>query len=215
VDGDLASCGVRVREGVEREGWFDLSTLREPYRVEGKKTLGYELAEQFGWELPDAIVYPTGGGTGLVGMWKAFEEIEQLGLVAGGQRPRMVAVQAAGCAPIVRAVEEGTATAARWAEPRTYAAGLRVPSPVGDRLILGAIRESGGTAVAVADEEMAIGQLEIARGEGMFACPEAGAALAGLRRLVERGLVDRDERIVLFNTGSGLKYPRVPGLHVP
>jgi threonine synthase len=214
VDGDIADCGVRVRERAESEGWFDLSTLREPYRLEGKKTLGYELAEQTGFELPDVVVYPTGGGTGLVGMWKAFEELEQLGLVAPGRRPRMIAVQAGGCAPIVRAFEAGLDHAARWEQPRTYASGLCVPSAVGDQLILDALRSSGGTAISVTDEAMACGQLELARLEGVFGAPESGATLAALHRLVEHGLVLSDERIVLFNTGTGLKYPRVPGLRV-
>ncbi len=215
IQGSIADCGLHVKEGREREGWFDLSTLKEPYRLEGKKTMGYELAEQLGWTLPDVVVYPTGGGTGLIGMWKAFEELEQLGLVAAGRRPRMVSVQAARCAPIVRALETGAPRAERWDNPRTYASGLRVPAPFADRLILRAIRESGGTAVAVTDEEMAREQLELARGEGIFACPEGGATLAALRRLVERGEVGADERIVLFNTGTGLKYPKIPGLRVP
>jgi threonine synthase len=214
VEGDISHCGTRVRDGAESEGWFDLSTLREPYRLEGKKTLGYELAEQFDWDLPEVVVYPTGGGTGLVGMWKAFEELEQLGLVRGGRRPRMVVVQATGCAPMVRAFEAGEASAEPWRHPFTYASGLRVPGAIGDRLILRAVRESRGTAVAVTDDEMAAAQLEIARGEGIFACPEGGATLAALRRLVDSGQIDREERVVLFNTGTGLKYPRIPGLHI-
>jgi len=215
VDGDIADCGVYVREGSEREGWIDLSTLREPYRLEGKKTMGYELAEQFDWELPDVVVYPTGGGTGLIGMWKAFEEMEELGLLPAGRRPRMVSVQAAECAPIVRAFEEGAETAERWSDPRTYAAGLRVPAAIGDRLILRALRDSGGTAVAVADEEMASGQLEMARGEGIFPAPEGGATVAAVRRLIEAGWIGADDRVVLFNTGSGLKYPEIPSLRLP
>jgi len=212
VAGDISHCGARVREGVAREGWLDLSTFREPYRLEGKKTLGYEIAEQLGWELPDVIVYPTGGGTGLVGMWKAFEELERLGLVRGARRPRMIVVQASGCAPLVRAHESGASRAPAWDDPRTYARGLRVPATLGDHLVLRAVRESGGTAVAVSDPEIAEAQLQIARGEGVFACPEGGAALAGLRRVVASRGVDRGERIVLFNTGTGLKYPHVPGL---
>jgi threonine synthase len=214
VDGDIGDCGARVREAAPRERWFDLSTLREPYRLEGKKTLGYELAEQLGWRLPDVVVYPTGGGTGLIGMWKAFRELEQLGLVRG-KRPRMIAVQAAGCAPIVRAWDARAQEAERWPDPRTYASGLRVPATLGDRLILNALRESGGMALAVEDEEMAAGQLEMARGEGIFPAPEGGAALAGLRRLCAARRIDPAERVVLFNTGSGLKYPRIPGLRVP
>lgn len=215
VDGDIVDCGVRVREQAATEGWFDLSTLREPYRLEGKKTLGYELAEQLGWQLPDVVVYPTGGGTGLVGMWKAFEEMEQIGLLESGKRPRMVAVQAAGCAPIVRAFAAGENRAVRWEAPQTYAAGLRVPSAVGDTLILEALRASGGTALAVSDEAMAAAQLELARLEGIFGAPEGGATVAALQDLVARGEIDASERIVLFNTGSGLKYPRIPGLRVP
>jgi len=215
VRGDIAECGRAMRAREDAEGWFDLSTLREPYRLEGKKTLGYEIAEQLGWSLPDVIVYPTGGGTGLIGMWKAFEEMEQLALVPAGRRPRMVAVQAAGCAPIVEAFEADAPAAAAWEGARTYAAGLRVPSPLGDRLILQALRESGGTAIAVTDAEIAEGQLAIARGEGIFACPEGGATLAAARKLVEGGFLRPSDRVVLFNTGTGLKYPKVPGLQVP
>jgi threonine synthase len=215
VEGDIADCGAHVREGAAEHGWFDLSTLKEPYRLEGKKTMGYELAEQFDWDLPDVVVYPTGGGTGLVGMWKAFEELEQLGLVSPGRRPKMVSVQATGCAPIVRAFEGGETKATKWERPRTYASGLRVPMAVGDRLILSAIRSSGGTALAVSDEQMAAAQLEMARGEGIFPAPEGGATLAATRRLVEDGFIDPGERVVLFNTGTGLKYPDIPHLEVP
>jgi threonine synthase len=215
VDGDIADCGALVRDDREGCGWFDLSTLREPYRLEGKKTMGYELAEQFDWSLPDVVVYPTGGGTGLVGMWKAFGEMEQLGLLRPGRRPRMISVQASGCAPIVRAFEEGADSAVRWEHPRTYASGLRVPAAIGDSLILDALRKSGGTAVAVTDEEMAAGQLEMARGEGIFPAPEGGATVAAVKKLVERGELEAKETVVLFNTGSGLKYPRIPGLRVP
>jgi threonine synthase len=215
IQGDISHCGVRVREGQASEGWFDLSTLREPYRLEGKKTMGYELAEQLGWKLPDVIVYPTGGGTGLIGMWKAFEEMEELGLLEPGNRPRMVVVQAEGCAPMVRAFENKQTRAVAWKNPRTYASGLRVPSAIGDRLILAVLRESGGTAVAVGEKEMAGAQLEICRGEGIFACPEGGATLAALRRLVRSGFVSSKDEVVLFNTGTGLKYPDVPGLRVP
>jgi len=214
VDGDISDCGVRVREGKESEGWMDLSTLKEPYRLEGKKTMGYELAEQFGWELPEVIVYPTGGGTGLVGMWKAFEELKQLGLVKGEHRPRMVSVQAAGCALIVRAFEAGETRAGSWENPVTYARGLRVPKAIGDSLMLQTLRESQGAALAVTDDEMARAQLEMARGEGIFACPEGGATLAALRRLVDEGEVGPEERIVLFNTGTGLKYPDIPAPRV-
>jgi threonine synthase len=215
VRGDIAVCGKAMREAEGAERWFDMSTLREPYRAEGKKTLGYEIAEQLGWKLPDVIVYPTGGGTGLVGMWKAFEEMEQLGLIVPGRRPRMVAVQAEGCAPVVEAFVSGAKKATAWAGARTYASGLRVPSPLGDLLILQALRESGGTAIAVSDEAMAKAQLELARGEGIFACPEGGATLAAARELVASGFLSPGDKVVLFNTGSGLKYPRIPGLHVP
>jgi len=214
VRGDISSCGRAMREHDDAKAWFDLSTLREPYRVEGKKTLGYEIAEQLGFKLPDVIIYPTGGGTGLIGMWKAFEELEQLGLVATGHRPRMVAVQAAGCAPIVEAMNAEAKTATPWVDPRTYASGLRVPAPLGDALILQALRESGGTALAVTDDEMAKGQLELARGEGVFACPEGGATLAAARLLVASGFIAPTDVLVLFNTGTGLKYPKIPGLRV-
>jgi threonine synthase len=214
IPGDIADCGAHVREGTARHGWFDLSTLREPYRLEGKKTMGYELAEQFDWTLPDVVVYPTGGGTGLIGMWKAFEELERLGLVESGGRPRMVVVQAAGCAPMVEAFEQGRDGAERWEDPRTYASGLRVPSAVGDYLILQAVRESAGIAVAVTDEEMAAAQLELARGEGIFPAPEGGATVVAARKLRDSGFLSRDDRVVLFNTGTGLKYPDIPGLRV-
>lgn len=215
IDGDIADCGAIVRDGAVEHGWFDLSTLREPYRLEGKKTLGYELAEAFEGDLPDVVVYPTGGGTGLVGMWKAFDELESLGLVPRGRRPRMVVVQAEGCAPMVRAFEGGRTSAERWEHPRTYASGLRVPSAIGDYLIQRVLRESAGTALAVSDRDMARGQLDLARGEGVFAAPEGGATLAALRVLVADGWVGPEERVVLFNTGTGLKYPRIPDLVVP
>ncbi|MCP3979521.1 MAG: threonine synthase [bacterium] len=213
--GDIADCGALVREGTEREGWFDLSTLKEPYRLEGKKTMGYELAEQLDWTLPDVVVYPTGGGTGLIGMWKAFAELERMGLLRDARRPRMVSVQADGCAPIVRAFERGEDTAERWKDPWTYASGLRVPAAVGDHLILDALRESDGIAIAVSDERMAEGQLDMARCEGIFGAPEGGATVAAARALTERGWIRPGERVVLFNTGSGLKYPDIPGLDVP
>ena len=205
VDGLITDAGRRVAAGRDVYGWFDLSTLKEPYRVEGKKTMGYELAEQFDWELPQVIIYPTGGGTGLIGMWKSFDEMEALGWI-DSHRPRMVSVQAAGCAPIVRAFESGATRAEPWHNAATMAAGLRVPSAVGDALMLRALRESEGTAVAVSEAEILWGVKEIGQHEGLFVCPEGGAALAGLRRLVEQGWIDREERVVLFNTGSGLKY---------
>ena len=205
VDGLITDAGQRVAAGRDAYGWFDLSTLKEPYRVEGKKTMGYELAEQCGWELPHVIIYPTGGGTGLIGMWKSFDEMEELGWI-DSHRPRMVSVQAAGCAPIVRAFESGATRAEPWQNAATMAAGLRVPSAVGDALMLRALRDSEGTAVAVSEAEILEGVKVIGQSEGLFVCPEGGAALAGLRRLVEQGWVDREERVVLFNTGSGLKY---------
>jgi threonine synthase len=206
VDGLITDCGQAAREGATEHGWFDLSTLKEPYRLEGKKTMGYELAEQLGWELPDVILYPTGGGTGLIGMWKAFRELAELGWI-GDHRPRMVTVQSTGCAPIVRAFHAGEDFATPWEGAQTVAAGLRVPAAVGDFLMLRTLRESAGTAVAVSDQALVNGQLRIARLEGTFACPEGGAALAALENLLAEGWISPDERIVLFNTGSGLKYP--------
>jgi threonine synthase len=205
VDGLITDCGAEVARRKEDEGWFDVSTLKEPYRVEGKKTLGYELAEQSAWVLPDVIVYPTGGGTGLIGMWKAFDEMQELGWISE-KRPRMVSVQAAGCAPIVRAFEKGERFAEEVADAATIASGLRVPKAIGDFLILDAIRESEGAAITVTDEELIAGAREIARREGIFAAPEGGACLPALRKLIERGKVKANERVVLFNTGSGIKY---------
>jgi threonine synthase len=205
VEGLITDCGVQAaREGRER-GWFDLSTLKEPYRLEGKKTMGYELAEQFGWKLPDLIIYPTGGGTGLIGMWKAFDEMEELGWI-GPKRPRMVTVQADGCAPMARAFNEGQEFAAPWPNATTLADGLRVPSAVGDFLILRALRESGGTALAVSDAEMMQAVQLLGQTEGMFACPEGAAPLAAFHHLRRQGWIGDDDVVVLFNTGSGLKY---------
>ena len=194
-----------MRETLQGDGWFDVSTLREPYRVEGKKTMAYEIFEQLGGRLPDAMIYPTGGGTGLVGMWKAFAEMEALGWTSG-RRPRMIAVQAAGCAPMVRAFSSGAERAEEWIDPLTIASGLRVPSAVGDALILRALRESGGTALAVDDGAMLGAVQEIARTEGVVTSPEGGAALAGLKQLQSQGLIAPSERVVLFLTGSGYKY---------
>ncbi len=205
IDGFISDCGRIIGERKEREGWFDVSTLKEPYRVEGKKTMGYELAEQMNWTLPDVLVYPTGGGTGLIGMWKAFDEMEELGWI-DSRRPRMVSVQAEGCAPIVHAFEAGADTAQEVAEPATVAAGLRVPGAIGDFMILRVLRRSGGCAVAVSDAEILDGVREMGSAEGIFACPEGAACVAGLRRLLDDGVVGRDERVVLFNTGTGLKY---------
>lgn len=205
VDGLITDCGARVREGVERHGWFDVSTLKEPYRVEGKKTLGYELAEQLDWRLPDVIVYPTGGGTGLIGMWKAFDELERLGLI-DARRPRMVSVQSAGCAPIVGAFEAGREHADPWPDARTIADGLRVPSAIGDFLIIRALRESHGTAIAVGDTEMLEYAGIMGATTGVFPAPEGAACLAAQARLLEQGWIEPGETVVLFNTGTGLKY---------
>jgi len=205
MDGLITDCGAEVGRRKEKEGWFDVSTLKEPYRVEGKKTLGYEVAEQMNWELPDVIIYPTGGGTGLIGMWKAFDEMERMGWI-GNRRPRMVTVQAEGCAPIVRAFEEGNRFADEFPNAATTASGLRVPKAIGDFLILDALRASGGTAVSVTDEELIAATGEIGAAEGIFCAPEGAACLPALRKLMETGEVRQGERVVLFNTGSGVKY---------
>lgn len=205
MDGLITDCGAEVARRKEAEGWFDVSTLKEPYRVEGKKTLGYELAEQMNWELPDVVIYPTGGGTGLIGMWKAFDEMEQMGWI-GGKRPRMVTVQAAGCAPIVRAFEEGKRFADEFPNAQTTASGLRVPRAIGDFLILDALRASSGTAVSVTDEELIAATREIGASEGLFCAPEGAACLPALKKLIAAGEIAEDERVVLFNTGAGVKY---------
>ena len=205
VDGLIDDCGKVIRTGAAAHGWFDVSTLREPYRAEGKKTMGIEIAEQLGWRLPDAIIYPTGGGTGIVGMWKAFAELEAMGLI-GPERPKMIVVQAAGCAPIVRAFESGAAHAERWPNATTIAAGLRVPAAIGDYLILAALRESDGTALAVADAEMVEGMTLAARREGMFVSPESGAAFIAARKLRESGFLKPEDLAVVFATGSGLMH---------
>jgi threonine synthase len=205
IDGLITDAAARVAEGARAHGWFDLSTLKEPYRVEGKKTMGYELFEQLGGRLPDVIIYPTGGGTGLVGMWKAFEEMEQLGWI-GSERPRMISVQASDCAPIVRAWEQGSESAEPWQNARTYASGLRVPRAVGDFLILRAVRDSGGVAIAIPDAEMRDAVRLLGRTTGIFAAPEGGAVVAAARTLRAQGVIREDEEVVLFNTGSGLKY---------
>ena len=206
VDGLIDDCGRLVAEGEKTVGWFNCSTLREPYRIEGKKTMGLELAEQLGWELPDVIFYPTGGGTGIIGMWKAFAELAALGWI-GEKRPRMVAVQAAGCAPMVKAWEEGGEHAPRWQNAATFAAGIRVPQALGDFLILRAVRESGGFAIAVEDQEIMRGWAEVAREEGLLLCPEGAATYAAYRAALADGRVAPSERVVLFNCASGLKYP--------
>ena len=206
ADGQIDECGRLVAEGAAEGRWFDCSTLKEPYRLEGKKVMGLELAEQLGWKLPDAIFYPTGGGTGLIGMWKAFDELEAVGLI-GPERPRMFAVQAAGCAPIVRAFLGGEEFAERWEEPATVATGIRVPKAVGDFLILRAVRESGGSALAVDEEAILQAVDDVAREDGLLLCPEGGAVIAAWRLALERGQVERDETVLLFNCASGNKYP--------
>jgi threonine synthase len=206
VEGLITDAGRLAAEKGAPLGWYDVSTLKEPYRVEGKKTMGYEIAEQMNWTLPDWIIYPTGGGTGMVGMWKAFDEMERIGWLPGGRRPRMVSVQAENCAPIVRAFDRGTEKAEPWEGATTIADGLRVPRAIGDFLVLRAIRESGGTAVAVADRDMVDGMLTIGNHEGISAAPEGGAALIAIRQLVERGSIKPSESVVLFNTGGALKY---------
>ncbi|HIN72069.1 MAG TPA: threonine synthase [Dehalococcoidia bacterium] len=205
IDGLISDAGVLSRKRAAEEGLFDVSTLQEPYRVEGKKTMGYEIAEQSDWELPDAIIYPTGGGTGIVGMWKAFAEMEEMGWI-GPKRPKMYAVQAEGCAPIVRAFREGTEFAEPWENAQTMAAGIRVPGAIGDYLILGAIRESGGGALTVTDDEMTYYMSLVASLEGMFICPEGAATAVALNKLLVAGDLSPDENILLLNTGSGLKY---------
>jgi threonine synthase len=209
VNGQIDECGALVGRGAAEGRWFDFSTLKEPYRIEGKKTMGLELAAQFGWELPDAIFYPTGGGTGLIGMWKAFDELEALGWI-GSKRPRMYAVQAAGCAPIVRAFEAGEEHAERWEDAATVAAGIRVPKAVGDFLILRAVRASGGAALAVGDPAILAAVDTCAKKDGLLLCPEGGATLAAYHQALASGLVDEEERVVLFNCATGLKYPLPP-----
>jgi threonine synthase len=209
VNGLIDDCGKIVGEGKAQVGWFDVSTLKEPYRIEGKKTMGLELAEQLGWQVPDVIFYPTGGGTGLIGMWKAFAELEAIGFI-GSKRPRMVAVQADGCAPIVRAFEAGAEHAPRWDNAQTIASGIRVPQAIGDFLILRAVRESGGFAIAVSDDAIATAIDDVARTEGFLMCPEGAATYAAYQQSLKDGRVARDEQAVLFNCASGLKYPLPP-----
>src|SRR5664280_462586 len=205
VDGLISDCGRVMAERGPAEGWFDVGTLKEPYRIEGKKTMGYEVAEQMDWELPDAIFYPTGGGVGLIGMWKAFEEMEKLGWI-GGRRPKMIAVQAEGCQPLVRAFEENEPRCRFYENAQTVAAGLRVPKPLGDFLVLEAVRQSGGTAIAVSDDAMLEAGVRLAADEGIYAAPEGAACVAALEKLLASGFLQRTDRIVLYNTGSGLKY---------
>lgn len=214
IKGLINDCGKLVRELGPSRGWFDVSTLREPYRQEGKKTMGFELAEQFDWDLPDAVLYPTGGGTGIVGMWKAWQELEAMGWI-GPKRPKLISVQSEGCAPIVRAFEQGVEHAELWQNAHTLASGMRVPVAIGDYLMLRAIRESGGTAVTVSDADILQGMGQLGRTEGIFPAPEGAAVLVALQKLLGQGFLTGSERIVLFNTGSGLKYletvePEVP-----
>jgi threonine synthase len=209
VEGLISDCARIVAERKEKEGWFDISTLKEPFRVEGKKTMGYELVEQLGWEYPDAVFYPTGGGVGLIGMWKSFAELEELGWVRPGKRPRMIAVQSAGCAPVARAFEQGAAVSQMWQNAVTFAAGLRVPKPYGDSIMLEILRESGGVALAVSDAQILASLLDWARHEGLFLSPEGAAATAAYDHLIATGFLKPEDRVVLFNTGGGLKYTDV------
>jgi threonine synthase len=209
VNGLIDDCGKIVGEGKAKVGWFDTSTLKEPYRIEGKKTMGLELAEQLGWDVPDVIFYPTGGGTGLIGMWKAFAELETIGFI-GSKRPRMVAVQADGCAPMVRAFENGVEHAPRWEDAHTIASGIRVPQAVGDFLILRAVRESKGFAIAVSDEKISAALNEVAREEGLLLCPEGAATYAAYEQSLADGRVGKNDRVMLFNCATGLKYPLPP-----
>jgi threonine synthase len=206
VDGLISDCGRMVAERKEKEGWFDLSTLKEPFRIEGKKTMGYEVAEQMNWTLPDAILYPTGGGVGLIGMWKAFEEMEALGWIDVGKRPKMISVQAEGCAPIPKALQDGEGASKMWPDAHTLAAGLRVPKAYGDFIILDVVRKSGGTAIAVSDDDIMAAVKEMASKEGIFPAPEGGAALAAYEKLLAVGFLGEKDKVVLFNTGSGYKY---------
>jgi threonine synthase len=209
VDGLISDCGWLVAERKTAEGWFDISTLKEPFRVEGKKTMGYELVEQLGWQYPDAVFYPTGGGVGMIGMWKAFAEMEELGWVTGRRplkRPKMIAVQAAGCAPVVRAFEQGDAVSRMWEGAETFASGLRVPKPYGDAIILDIVRQSGGVAVALSDEDIFASLKDWGAHEGLLLSPEGAAATAGYDHLIATGFLKPEDRVVLFNTGSGNKY---------
>ncbi len=209
VDGLISDCARMVQERKQEMGWFDVSTLKEPFRVEGKKTMGYELVEQLGWEYPDAVFYPTGGGVGLIGMWKAFEELEELGWVRPGKRPKMIAVQSSGCAPVVRAFDSGGDVSTMWQDAATFASGLRVPKPYGDAIILDIVRASGGVALAVKDEEILASILDWARNEGIFFSPEGASVTAAYDQLLANGFLKATDRVVLFNTGAGLKYTDV------
>lgn len=208
IDGLISDCARMVAERKQQEGWFDISTLKEPFRIEGKKTMGYELVEQLDWEYPDAVFYPTGGGVGLIGMWKAFEEMESLGWIRG-KRPKMIAVQSSGCAPVVRAYESGAGVSTMWQDAATFASGLRVPKPYGDAIILDIVRASDGLALAVSDDEILASILDWARNEGVFLSPEGASVTAAYDQLLARGYLKPDDRVVLFNTGAGLKYTDV------
>jgi threonine synthase len=209
VNGLISDCGRMVAERKDKEGWFDVSTLKEPFRIEGKKTMGYELVEQLGWEYPDAVFYPTGGGVGLIGMWKAFAEMEELGWVAPGRKPKMIAVQASGCAPMVKAFGERQSVSKMWEDAQTFASGLRVPKPYGDYIMLQILRESGGVAVALSDATILASLQDWSRNEGIFLCPEGAAATAAYDHLLSTGFLQPKDRVVLFNTGAGLKYADV------
>jgi len=217
VDGLISDCGRMVAERKEKEGWFDISTLKEPFRIEGKKTMGYELVEQLGWEYPAAVFYPTGGGVGLIGMWKAFGELEELGWVKPGKRPKMIAVQSAGCAPVTKAFEQGEKASQMWANAATFASGLRVPKPYGDYIMLEILRESGGVALAFPDEQILSSLQDWAKNEGIFLSPEGATATVAYDHLLHTGFLKPEDRVVLFNTGAGLKYTDVTaeavGLH--
>src|SRR5580704_2884911 len=209
VNGLISDCGRIVAERKEKEGWFDVSTLKEPYRVEGKKTMGYEIVEQLGWRYPDAVIYPAGGGVGLIGMWKAFAELEEIGWVVPGKRPKMIAVQSSGCAPVVRAFENKSSATDPWQNAETFAAGLRVPKPYGDYIMLEILRDSAGIAVAVPDDQILDSLKDWARNEGIFLSPEGAAATAAYKNLIARGSLKPEDRVVVFNTGAGLKYTDV------
>lgn len=214
VDGLISDAGKLVKDGIDEMNWFNVATLGEPYRIEGKKTMGIEVAEQFDWEVPDLIIYPTGGGTGIIGMWKVFDELEELGWI-GSKRPRMVSVQAEGCSPIVLAYEAGEKESKFFEGASTKAAGLRVPKALGDFLVLNAARESGGKCIAVSDEEIMDSVAQISKAEGLFPCPEGAATLAALKKMIANGEIDKTERVVLFNTGSGLKYTNLFQVNAP
>jgi threonine synthase len=219
VDGLISDCGRMVAERKGKEGWFDISTLKEPFRIEGKKTMGYELVEQLGWEYPAAVFYPTGGGVGLIGMWKAFGELEELGWVKRGKRPKMIAVQSAGCAPVTKAFEQGEKASQMWTNAATFASGLRVPKPYGDYIMLEILRESGGIALSFSDEQILASLKDWAKNEGIFLSPEGATATVAYDHLLQTGFLKPEDRVVLFNTGAGLKYTDVTaeasGLHRP